>query len=63
MEKDCILRKKEEKEERVKNEAYYEEKLEEIQSRTKGVSLVARAGDEEDETYQIWSSRSDDDEM
>lgn len=58
-----MLRKKEEKNERVKDEAYYAEKLEEVRSRAKGVSLIVRGDDEEEGTYQIWSFGSDDDEM
>ena len=48
-----MLRKKEEKKERVKDKAFYVEKLEDIRSRTKGVSLISRGDDEEEGTYQI----------
>ena len=62
---DCMLRKKEEKKEKVKDEAYYSEKIEELRAKTKGVSLVAKGETTEEEsgTYQIWSSGSDDEEM
>ncbi|XP_052621484.1 uncharacterized protein LOC128127138 [Lactuca sativa] len=62
---DCMLRKKEEKKEKIKDEAYYSEKIEEIRAKTKGVSLVAKGetDDEKSGTYQIWSSGSDDEEM
>ena len=52
---DCMLRKKEEKKEKVKDEAYYSEKIEEIRAKTKGVSLVAKGetDNEESGTYQI----------
>ena len=62
---DSMLRKKEEKKEKVKDEAYYSEKIEELHAKTKGVSLVAKgeSDDEESGTYQIWSSGSDDEEM
>ena len=48
---DCMLRKKEEKKNRVKDEAYYVEKLEEVQTKAKGMSLVARGESEEDGMY------------
>ncbi|KAL7592770.1 hypothetical protein Lser_V15G32250 [Lactuca serriola] len=62
---DCMLRKKEEKKEKVKDEAYYSEKIEELRAKTKGVSLVAKGetAEEESGTYQIWSFGSDDEEM
>ncbi|KAL7606668.1 hypothetical protein Lser_V15G16417 [Lactuca serriola] len=52
---DCMLRKKDEKTNRVKDEAYYAEKLEEVRVKAKGLSLVARGEDEDEEsgTYQI----------
>ena len=34
-----------------------------VRSKAKGMSLVAKGVDEEDGTYQIWSSGSDDEEM
>ncbi|XP_023757080.2 uncharacterized protein LOC111905620 [Lactuca sativa] len=60
----CMLRNKEEKKNKNKDEAYYMEKLEEVREKAKGVSLVARreSEDEESGTYQIWSSSSDDEE-
>ena len=39
------------------------ERLEEFRANTKGVSLVAKGSGEEDGTYQIWSSTSNDEEM
>ncbi|XP_023733619.1 uncharacterized protein LOC111881461 [Lactuca sativa] len=60
---DCMLRKKDERKNKIKNEAYYAEKLEEVREKTKNMSLVARGEQEEDGTYQIWSSGSDDEEM
>ncbi|XP_052623760.1 uncharacterized protein LOC111907064 [Lactuca sativa] len=62
---DCMLRKKDEKKSKVKDEAYYAEKLEEVRAKEKGLSLVAKGEMDNDEsgTYQIWSSGSDDEEM
>lgn len=50
---DCMLRKKEEKKNRVKDEAYYATKLEEVRAKTKKLSFVARGEveDEESGTY------------
>ncbi|XP_023735438.1 uncharacterized protein LOC111883340 [Lactuca sativa] len=52
---DCMLRKKDEKKSKVKDEAYYAEKLEEVRAKAKGLSLVAKGEIDEDEsgTYQI----------
>ena len=58
-----MLRKKDDRNNKVKDEAYYVEKLEEVRAKAKGLSLVARGEAEEDGTYQIWSSGSDDEEM
>lgn len=60
---DCMLRKRQEKKERDKYEAYYVERLEEVRAETKGLSLVVKGGVEGDGTYQIWSSGSNDQEM
>ncbi|XP_052619531.1 uncharacterized protein LOC111895070 [Lactuca sativa] len=62
---DCMLRKKDEKKSKVKDEAYYAEKLEEVRRKGKWLSLVEKGEMENDEsgTYQIWSSGSDDEEM
>ena len=38
-------------------------KFEELQAKSKSLSFVARNSSEEEGTYQIWSSRSDDEEM
>ena len=48
---DCMLRKREEKKERVKDEVHYVDRLEEVRAKTKGLSLVAKGGVEGDETY------------
>ncbi|XP_052627452.1 uncharacterized protein LOC128134082 [Lactuca sativa] len=50
---DCMLRKKEEKKNKNKDEAYYVEKLEEVHEKAKSLSLVARreSEDEESGTY------------
>lgn len=60
---DCMLRKREEKKEKVKDEAYYVAKWEEVKVKTKDISFVSRGTGEEEGTYQIWSSRPDDEEM
>ncbi|KAI3496719.1 hypothetical protein L1887_39092 [Cichorium endivia] len=59
--KDCMLKKANEKKERVKDEAYYTKKLEEVRAKTQSLSLIAPNNG--DGTYQIWSSGSDDDEI
>ena len=41
MASDCMLRKKDEKNNKVKDEAYYVECLEEVCAKAKGMSLVA----------------------
>lgn len=61
--KDCMLKNKEEKKEKEKNKAYYAMKLEEIHAQTKNLYLVAKGYNDEEGTYQIWSSRSNDEEM
>ena len=63
MAKDCMLGKMEEKKEKVKYEAYYAKRLEEVCAQTKNLSLMAKGGDEIDGIYQIWSFGSDDEEM
>lgn len=62
-ERDCMLRKKEKKKEKVKDEAYSSMKIEEIHVKSKNLSLVEKNSNDEDGTYQIWSFGSDDDEM
>ena len=52
MENDYMLRKKEENN-KVKDEAYYSKKLEEVCQKSKNISLVARGEDEDKGTYQI----------
>ncbi|XP_023738187.1 uncharacterized protein LOC111886187 [Lactuca sativa] len=63
MANDCMLRKKDEKKNKVKNESYYDERLEEVRAKAKGMSLVAIGEGEDDGTYQIWSFGSDDEQM
>ena len=53
MASDCMLRKRDEKKNRVKYEAYYVERLEEVRANMKGMSLVSIGSGEEDDTYQI----------
>ncbi|XP_023737287.1 uncharacterized protein LOC111885248 [Lactuca sativa] len=60
---DYMLKKKEEKMNRVKDEAYYSKNLEELRAKSKGMLLVARGEYEDEIKYQIWSSGSDDEEM
>ena len=48
MANDCMLRKKDENKNKVKDEAYYIERLEEVQAKAKGMSLVARGEGEYD---------------
>ena len=58
-----MLKKQEEEKEKVKDEAYYTIKIEELGVKLKNLSLVDKNSSEEDGTYQIWSSRSDEEEM
>lgn len=58
-----MTKKQEEKKEKVKYEAYYMMKLEELGAKLKNLSLVARNSSEEEGTYKIWSSRSNDEDM
>lgn len=60
---DYMLRKKEEKKEKVKYEAYYSMKLEEFHTKSKNLSLMVKGVDDNKGTYQIWSYGSDDDDM
>ena len=53
MASDCMLRKRDEKKNKVKDEAYYVKRLEEVRAKAKGLSLVAKGVDEEDGMYQI----------
>ena len=48
---DCMLRKKEEKKNKVKDEVYYSEKLEEVRVKAKGMPLVAKGEQEEEGVY------------
>ncbi|XP_042751473.1 uncharacterized protein LOC111903530 [Lactuca sativa] len=61
--RDCMLKKQEEKNEKVKEEAYYAMKIEELQEKSKNLSMVAKNSTVEDGIYQIWSYGSDDEEM
>lgn len=58
-----MLRKQEEMKEKVKEEAYYEMKIEECHAKSKNLSLDAKDSNDGDGTYQIWSSGSDKKEM
>ena len=60
---DCILRKNDERKNKVKDEDYYTGRLEEVRVKAKNMYLVARGEQDDDDTYQIWSSGSDDEEM
>ena len=60
--KDCMLKKKKERENVTKDEAYYVTKLENFRNlNVKDVNLVV--ANETDESMDIWSSGSDDEEM
>lgn len=61
--KDCMLQKKEEKKEKVNDEAYYAKRFEEVLAETKNLPLMAKGCDDSTDSYHIWSSRSDDEEM
>lgn len=58
-----MLRKKEEKKEKVKDEAYYAKMLQEVHAQRKNIFLIAIACDGRDDTYQLWSSESNHEEM
>lgn len=58
-----VLKKKEEKKEKVKHEAYYTMKIEELRVETKNISLMEKGEEEKEGTYQIWLSGSDEEEM
>lgn len=47
----CMLRMKEEKKEKVKEEAYFLMNLEELHTKSKNLSLTAKGADEGDGTY------------
>lgn len=53
MENDCMLRKRDENKNRVKDEAYYLERLKEVREKTKGVSLVVKGEDEDMEPIRF----------
>ena len=57
-----MLRNREEKNERVKDEAYYVERSKYVIDKTKGLSLVAKVGVEGGGTYKIQTSGFDDEE-
>ncbi|KAL7592013.1 hypothetical protein Lser_V15G31779 [Lactuca serriola] len=52
MASECMLKKRDEKKSRVKDESYYVERLEEVRAKTKGMSLVVKGIDDEEATYQ-----------
>lgn len=58
-----MLKKKEEKQDKVKDEAYYAMKIQELRAKSKNLSLVVRNLREDKGTYRIWSLESDDEEM
>lgn len=58
--RDCMLRKKEEKNGKVKDETYYAITIEELRAMSKNLFLVAKDSNDDDGTYQIWSSGFDD---
>lgn len=49
--KDCMLRKKEEKKEKVNFEVYFAKRLEEVCDQMKNLSLLAKGYDDSDDTY------------
>ena len=51
--KDFMIRKKEEKKEKVKDKAYYAIKLEEVHGKTNNLSLAAKDVGDDDGSYQI----------
>lgn len=51
--KDYMLRNQEEKKEKVKDEVYYSMKIEELRSKSKNISLVAKGADDDEGAYQI----------
>lgn len=55
-----MLRKKEEKNGKVKDETYYAITIEELRAMSKNLFLVAKDSNDDDGTYQIWSSGFDD---
>ena len=62
--KDCVLRMKKEKEERVKDEAYYVNKIADLKKVKITSNLIAELEDSEDKgNMEVRSSRSDDEEM
>lgn len=48
-----MLKKKEEKQDKVKDEAYYTLKIKELRAKSKNLSLVEKGMDKDDGTYQI----------
>ena len=58
-----MLKKKEEKHEKLKDVAYYALKIEELRAKLKNLSLVGKGLDEDEDTYQMFSYGSNDEEM
>lgn len=58
-----MLKKKEGKQDKLKDEEYYTTKIEELKEKSKKLSLVEKGVYEDESTYQIWSYISDDEEM
>lgn len=55
-----MLRKKEEKKEKVKEKAYYVKRLQEVCAQTKNHSFMDKGTEDREGTYKIWSSGSND---
>lgn len=52
--RECMLMKKEKRLEKVKDEAYYSQKIEALRAESKNISLAAKGVDVAAGTYQIW---------
>lgn len=57
------VKKKEEKQEKVKDGAYYDMKIKDLKAKSKNLSLVEKNMNEDNGTYQIWSCGSDEEEI
>lgn len=60
---DCMLKKQEEKKEKVKYDDYIAMKTMELHGKSKNLSLVSQSSNDNDGTNQICSSCFDDEEM
>ena len=63
--KDCVLRRKQENEEKVKDEAYYAQKIAnlKIKKPATNVLVVENVNSDSEGNMEVWSSGSDDEEM